>query len=185
MRGQKPVFLGIRARRSAPRSDDISCFRPPAFNPFRFPVVSVDSLSQGLADRRGRRNQRAVNPAAAASRASRRAASAMSSVEPAKERRTQPSPWIGSKSRPGSRRDPGLGEHAAAEFAAVAGQRRDIDIEIERALGRRETGEPGLAAASRSAGRGWRGSGRHGRRARRGSRTPATAASCDRAGGEM
>src|SRR5207237_8790128 len=33
--------------------------------------------------------------------ARRREASAMSSVEPAKERRIQLSPWIGSKSRPG------------------------------------------------------------------------------------
>ena len=67
----------------------------------------------------------------------------MSSAEPANERRIQLSPWIGEIASRGHR-DAGLGEQAAAELDAVAGQRRHIDIEIERAFGRREAGQPGL-----------------------------------------
>ncbi len=81
--------------------------------------------------------------------------------------------------------DPGLGEHAAAEGFAVAGQCRHVDIEVERPVGRREAAEPRLAqrrdqpvtvgAVARDM------------RIELGAALPNTgsAASCDSAGGEM
>src|SRR5438445_1934084 len=46
---------------------------------------------------------------------------------------------------PRSYRDPGLGEELPAGGTAILGQRRDVGIEIERALGRCEARKPGLS----------------------------------------
>src|ERR1700726_4859956 len=51
--------------------------------------------------------RRGIQPPLGSHSMRRRPASAMSSVEPANEKRTQPPPWIGSKSRPGVTASPG------------------------------------------------------------------------------
>ena len=105
--------------------------------------------------------------ATAASASRRRAASAMVARSPAKHRRMRAMAARRIEIDAGRAGDADLAQHAAAEIAAVVGEMRDVGIEIERAVGRREALEPGLGQFARAAARGSRHSARRWRRARR------------------
>ncbi len=104
--------------------------------------------------------------------ARRRAASAMSSVGAGEGEADPAAAADRVEIEAGGDRDAGLGQQTPAEFLAVAGQFGNVDIKIERPVGRRETRQARGRKNARSTGRGWRGSARHGRRARRGNRRP-------------